>query len=464
MSDLPERTLLSVSEIIAITHGIALNSPGKSRVQHVCIDSREVRKGSLFIALPGERTDGHRFIAAAAASGASCILIDRDQSTAAKAALAGKESCVLVAVADTYAALRALAAEWVSRFPGLVRIAVTGSSGKTTTKEMTSAILSELGPTVKNPGNYNSDIGLPLSVFSIDRTHEFGVFEMGISHVGEMQRMLEVYTPDIGLMTNIGTAHIGMMGSQEAIAREKSRIFGAQTAHGYMIEHSPWTPYIEQLRGTTLEPFGHESTRGFTGATSLGLQGWKISYDGIEIHLKHIGSHNLINALGAITLAQGLGATRDHIQAGLESLQPMHGRSRVINGAVTVIEDCYNSNVESAGRILDYVKELDWSGRKTVVLGSLKELGFAAERAHKIIGRRVAGLGPNGAFLYGKEMKAAYDQLRKEQYGNTLFYTDSYEELEHTVTSYVHQGDLVLVKGSRAMAMERLIDPLSHVS
>jgi UDP-N-acetylmuramoyl-tripeptide--D-alanyl-D-alanine ligase len=142
----------------------------------------------------------------------------------------------------------------------------------------------------------------------------------------------------------------------------------------------------------------------------------------------------------------------------------MEGRSRIINGKVTVIEDSYNSNVESAGQILSYLRELPWNGGKHVVLGSMKELGFATAHAHMSIGRQVASMSVQGTFLFGKEMESAYSYLRHEAFGNALYYTDDYEELEHQVTANVRRGDLVLLKGSRAMAMERLVQPLSLVS
>lgn len=464
-----EKRLFHTAEIAAVTHGVVLSripsaSIGDNWVTGICVDSRNVEQNSLFIALSGERTDGHNFLIQAVKAGANCLLIQKEKKDLYASLRLHEYDVTVIAVEDTLTALQDLAAQWVSRYPGLVRLAITGSSGKTTTKEMLGSILSQLGPTVKNPGNYNSDIGLPLSVFQIDASHEYGVFEMGINHFGEMENMLRVFTPDISLMTNIGTAHIGMFGSTEAIAREKSRIFHQELHKGYIYEGNIWKSYIERIRGVDLKTFGIDVTPGFEGAQSLGLDGWDIIYEGRRIHLQHLGIHNLLDALAAIHVARELGATSEHIRAGLEELTPMKGRSRVINGQVTVIEDSYNSNVESAGRILDYVEQLPWNGRKNVVLGSMKELGFASQSAHRIIGEKVSQLNPQGTFLYGKEMEAAYDLLKRENYSHKLFYTDSFEELEEQVTSYVSKGDLVLLKGSRAMAMERLVQPLSMVS
>ncbi|NQT59239.1 MAG: UDP-N-acetylmuramoylalanyl-D-glutamate--2,6-diaminopimelate ligase, partial [Bacteroidetes bacterium] len=195
-----------------------------------------------------------------------------------------------------------------------------------------------------------------------------------------------------------------------------------------------------------------------------GLQGWRIQYEDRTFVLKHVGVHNLLDALAAITVARDLGAEPKHIADGLESLEPLSGRSRVINGKITIIEDSYNSNLDSASRIIDYVKTLRWEGRKTVVLGSMKELGSTSGRAHKAIGRKVKSLAPSAAFLFGSEMESAYNLLIKENYTKKLIYTDCYEELESEVTTYTHDGDLLLLKGSRSMEMERLLAPLTMVS
>jgi UDP-N-acetylmuramoyl-tripeptide--D-alanyl-D-alanine ligase len=418
----------------------------------------------LFVALTGDRTDGHRYLAKAAESGACVLLVNQNARSVYESQRLFTQNVSVIAVEDTLRALQQLASAWVRRFPSLVKLAVTGSSGKTTTKEMLSSILSEMGNTVKNPGNYNSVIGLPLSVFGINDEHEFGVFEMGINHAGEMDNMLDVYAPDVSVMTNIGTAHIGLLGSTEAIAREKSKIFHKRLVSGFIHEDNIWRPYIEQKRSVRLNQFGLGATDGVENAVSLGLNGWRLTYQGIDIHLTHVGLHNLYDALAAIEVAQSLGAERHDVRNGLEKLQPLNGRSRIINGRVTVIEDSYNSNVESAGNILNYLGLLPWNGHKHVVLGSMKELGFATMSAHSAIGRQVSSLNVQGTFLFGKEMESAFNYLKREAYANTLYFTDDYDELEHQVTSHVRGGDLVLLKGSRAMAMERLVEPLSLVS
>jgi UDP-N-acetylmuramoyl-tripeptide--D-alanyl-D-alanine ligase len=329
---------------------------------------------------------------------------------------------------------------------------------------MIAAILSQMGTVVKTPGNRNSEIGLPLSLFSIDSDHQFGVFELGIGGKGEMDRLISVYSPDYGVMTNIGPAHIANFGSIEAIAQEKSKLFHPGIRRGYIYEHNVWKQYVNSLRNLSCREFGQEGTGGFCWAKPLGLDGWSICYEDRVFVLRHVGRHNLLNALAAVTIARDLGAEPHHIAAGLEALEPAAGRSRIVPGKVTVIEDSYNANTDSTGSIIDYMGGLSWKGRKAVVLGSMKELGETAERAHARIGRKVKTLAPSAAFLFGKEMESAYAVLRRSRSVGKLFFTESYEDLEREVTGYVREGDLLLLKGSRAMAMERLLKPLAMVS
>ncbi|MBL7006913.1 MAG: UDP-N-acetylmuramoyl-tripeptide--D-alanyl-D-alanine ligase [Spirochaetia bacterium] len=459
------KKLFTVAEILSITGGKSLGFPHLgSSVTSVEIDSRKVCEGALFIALHGRKTDGHNYLRDAAASGAAVLIVDKACCDDYAELVRKNQTISIIGVENTLTALQILGSVWVDRNKSLTKIAVTGSSGKTTTKEMLSSILSGLGKTVKNPGNFNSDIGLPLSVFQISDEHEFGVFEMGISQFGEMDTMLGVYEPEYSVMTNIGNAHIGTLGSLEAIAREKSKIFHQGVTHGYVHEKNIWKSYMRDLRGVEFCEFGRKGTKGFLGAEYMGLQGWRIQYEDRTFVLKHVGVHNLLDALAAITVARDLGAEPKHIAEGLESLEPLSGRSCVINGKITIIEDSYNSNLDSASRIIDYVKTLHWEGRKTVVLGSMKELGSAAGKSHEAIGRKVKSLAPSAAFLFGTEMESAYNLLKKENYTNKLIYTDCYEELESEVTTYTHDGDLLLLKGSRSMEMERLLTPLTLVS
>lgn len=458
--------LFKSEELLSILSGIAMNKGNSTHIiEKIEIDSRRVKPNTLFFALPGERVDGHSFIPQVIENGATAIVI-KDSELLRFQYMAKHSDVLFIAVPDTLKALQSLASYWVQKHQSVNKVAITGSCGKTTTKEMLSNILENLGKTAKNPGNFNSEIGLPLSVFSISSATEFGVFEMGINHFGEMDQIVSVYNPDISLITNIGNAHIGFFGSQEAIAYEKSKIFTENVKRGYWGSDSNWKKYVENLRNIELRDVRKNADEQLIISHVLdrGLHGWDFLYEGEKIHIDHIGFHNLQNAIAAIKIAKDFGASPSQIRNGLEGTPVLPGRSRIINGDVTIIEDSYNANSYSVSSIIDYMKALDWKGRKTVVLGSMKELGAASQKAHRELGVKLLSMNPSAAFLYGDEMESTYKVIKESGNGDKIFYTKDFKELEENVVNYARKGDLFLLKGSRVMAMERLLPQLHLVS
>ncbi len=458
-------------EILTLTRGLRMSTQGTVRRMHqsltgACADSREVKPGFLFFALDGERTRGCRYIREAFRRGAGAVVASRktlDREHWYRELNREQRSRVIL-VEDALGALQLLGKHWVSRFPSMKRIAVTGSCGKTTTKELIASILSEAGATVKNPGNRNSTIGLPLSLFSVNDEHEFGVFEMGINHIGEMDQLVDIYAPEISLITNIGTAHIGNFGSSERIAYEKSKVLTGSARLGYIYENSRWKSYIGTIRGIPLQDYGETKTPGIERYHSRGLSGWAVSYRGEQVHLPLVGYHNLVNAYGAIALAEDLGVPRDSVKRGIENVKALFGRGRVIEGPVTIIEDCYNANAESMHSMLRYLSSLKWSrGQVALILGSMKELGERTLAMHRLLGRWIAKLNPAGVFLLGSEMEAAYREVKNRCSTSTLVLSEDCDELQIQIRAFVKRGDLALVKGSRTMEMERLTAALQQV-
>ena len=429
----------------------------------VSIDSRTVRKGDLFIALKGEFTDGHNYISMAFKAGASAVMISDDYYSDYSNKKFNLEylGCFIV-VEDTLLGFHKLSASWVADFDSMIKIAVTGSNGKSTTKEMIGAILSEEGSTVVNEGNLNSETGLPLSVLNIEAHHKYGVFEIGINHPGEMKALVTILNPDYALITNIGTAHIGLLGSQKAIAVEKSNIFSLfdETHTGFIFEGDTWATYLKgRCKGKTVL-YGLKSTVGVQGVTNLGLKGWEILYKDLKIDLKFVGQHNLTNALASISLAGFLGVSSEKIKIGLERIEPLKGRSQIIEGRYTVIEDSYNANSESMVEMFNFISQLDWSGRIVFVLGSMKELGALSEDIHKSIGQQAVLPEPEIIYFFGEEMKTAYEAALETQYAGNFIYTVNYSELEKRVPGSLEDGDLVLIKGSRSMNLDKLAEKI----
>ncbi|MDD3996158.1 MAG: UDP-N-acetylmuramoyl-tripeptide--D-alanyl-D-alanine ligase [Sphaerochaetaceae bacterium] len=432
-------------------------------IRSVTIDSRTVEKGSMFIALPGTTQDGSQFVRDAAVKHAACAMVARKALSMVKSQL-GTIELPLIVVEQPLEGLQNLAGEYASKFHNIVKIGVTGSCGKTTTKEMIASILSAVDKTAKTPGNLNSEIGLPLSLFQIAKDTRYGVFEMGVDHVGEMDAMLSMWRPQVGVVTNIGHAHLGKMGSTQTIAHEKSKLFHSDIETALLVESSAFRRYIESVRHVHSTPYGLTSTAGIEYTVSKGLTGWTIGYYGLSIDLKAVGRHNLVNAMAAISVAQSLNIAPEAVKIGLESFQSVEGRSRILEGNVTVIEDYYNASTDSTDTILDYMGSIPWKGAKRVILGSMKELGSASESAHSNIGRTLAAMNPDSVMLYGNEMMAAYRVMKQSGYGKAVYITEDFAQLQSAVLSNVKKGDLILVKGSRAMAMERIVPSLVSIA
>lgn len=433
-------------------------------VAGVATDSRKVRRDFLFVALKGERTDGHRFIHQAVENGASAVLIAHGfiQTAEYRDELQDVQIPILTHE-KPLKALQLLAAGYVQKFPQLLKIGITGSNGKTTTKELLGSILMEVASTVRNEGNLNSDIGLPLSVFKVRERHHFGVFEMGINHIGEMQTMVDVLHPHYGLITNIGTAHIGLIGSREAIAREKGSLFSSLPADGigFFPEAFEWREHYTRICRAPLVPFGVESTVGVQKTINRHLKGWTIVYENERIEFSLPGVHNLNNALAAIQVARTLGARPEQIKAGLEQYETLQGRSQIIEGVVTIVEDSYNANAESVIAILSTLQDAA-AGRLIVVLGSMKELGDKAEASHRKVGSAIAGMEAAAVFLFGDEMEFAYQEALQQGFQSVLKHTNDFKELSRLVAEYVQPQDTVLLKGSRSMELERLVPELEQ--
>ncbi len=429
-------------------------------VSSIVINSLLVKKDTLFVALKGTYTDGHRFIRMAVEKGASLILAASSCRQQVESDLYSMEHRVLY-VEDPLKALQMMAKAHIARYPSVTRVGVTGSCGKTTTKEMLSSILSQDGNVAKNPGNYNSEIGLALSAFEIDEESSYSVFEMGIDHVGEMDCMVDMYPPHIALITNIGLSHVGKMGSVTMTAKEKGKIFHPEIQHAFMEESSRWIPFVSKRQNTDVTPYGYNQTPFVRNVSSQGLEGWTFSYKDIPVHLRAIGRHNLSDAVSAITLAESIGMDEKEISEGLNSFTPVEGRSKVSYGDVTIIEDWYNSSVDSTSSILECISMLPVSGEKRIVLGSMKEMGRYSRSAHTHVSHTLRSTSASAIYLYGEEMKGAYDYLKRYRSSSDLFMTDEYEELQKRVIEDTRKGDLVLLKGSRAMQMERLV-PAIH--
>lgn len=428
-------------------------------ISNVVFDSRKVEKNTMFVCVKGENTDGHNFIASAIENGASAILINEEKKAEVLKKFKNYKGAI-ISSNDSFNSLKDFARIMHDNSKGTY-IGLTGSCGKTTTKEMIASILSQLGSTVKTPGNLNSEYGLTLSMLDLEKNTKFGVFEFGIDRVGEMERMKEVCPLDYALITNIGISHLEEFGQTEIIAREKSQILTGNTKAFIpsLIRHKD---IIKEIKGE-LNEF---TSNIFDSVEHLGFEGWKVKLGKEQFIIPLLGEHIIKNASAAISLTREIGASDREIAEGLKAVEPIFGRSRIIKeGDVTVIEDCYNATLDSTKDAIKTINSLPWSGTKRIILGDMKELGKDSRKAHALIGRAILNNPVNGGvYLYGEEMENTYRVLYDKKVSFPVTYTDNYEDLERCVSNDVKRGDLVLLKGSRAMRMERLYSAIKRVS
>jgi UDP-N-acetylmuramoyl-tripeptide--D-alanyl-D-alanine ligase len=429
----------------------------------VSVDSRTVQEGALFVALAGSSSDGHHFVEAAFRAGAAAAMVESSQlENRNLAGIAKSMGRDLVVVDNTLRGLQAAARVYLERFPALLKIGITGSSGKTTTKEIAAAIIREEKNTVMNSGNLNSQTGLPLSVFEVRSGHEVGIFELGMNRKGEIAELAAVLKPNIALITNIGSAHIGILGSKQAIAEEKQNIFSQFSGRGIALipEDDEFRDFLARgVRGRVCF-YGAKSFEELGEIKDLGLEGTEIHWGGELIRFALPGKHNLADAFAALAIAAEVPVGPGAVKRGLEAARPLFGRGEILRGRTTLIRDCYNANPESLKEAVEFCDGLDWPGRRVYVIGDMLELGGNSFSAHESAGRLLAASAAEKVFLYGKETEASAAAMRAASESGKraapFFHTGDMESLSRALDAYVQNGDLVLLKGSRGCALEQL--------
>jgi UDP-N-acetylmuramoyl-tripeptide--D-alanyl-D-alanine ligase len=423
----------------------------------VSVDSRGIKKGALFVALKGASLDGHGFVHAAFAQGASGAMVESSKLDSYDLVnLAKKSGKELIAVDNALKGLQDSARSYLEKFPKLRKIGITGSSGKTTTKEIAAAIISSEKNTVMNKGNLNSETGLPLSAFEVRSRHEAGVFELGMNRKGEMMELAAALKPNIALVTNIGRAHIGIIGSIQAIAEEKKFIFSllADNDTALIPMDDEYRNFLSDGVKGKVKYYGESSFDELEDVRYLGLDGTEIVWAGQKIRFALPGKHSFKDAIAAIAIAREIPVSDEAIKRGLETVKPLFGRLEILKGRTTVIRDCYNANPESTAKSVEFCDSLDWKGRRIYVIADMLELGRDSFSAHEQIGSCLIESKADTIFLFGREIKAAAASMSGK--GRPFFHTENMDELSAAIDSYARTGDLVLLKGSRGCALERL--------
>ena len=462
-------TLFSLSEIKRVVEVLSIvNNNPDVEIDFVAIDSREVKKNSLFVPLPGLKTDGHNFLIEAVENGASVVFIASkwlNKIAGSLSSVLARYGSVGVVVNDPLKAMQALAHFYLERWKKAYKIGITGSNGKTTTKEMIASILSVSNKVAYNEKNFNSVIGLPLSIFAIKEPPNYIVFEMATNHPGEMAVLADLFQPDSALVTNIGRAHIGNFGSRDAIAREKKDIFknfdGDNLA--FIFEEDEYFGFLSERVNARIVSFGEKSTPGYVGCEDLGLDGYVIYWEGLQIRIPFIGKHNVLNALAAISIAVELGVNRDDVKVGLERMKPLFGRSEVLRGNYTFLVDCYNANPDSMNHALQAFQNIKWDGKKIAVLGDMFELGNFSGEEHYRVAVNAINSKVDAVIFFGEEFlltKERFEtgkrELNPEKVKKILWVRD-FNELVRNIRDIAFEGDLILLKGSRGVELERVI-------
>lgn len=430
-------------------------APGTA-AESLCTDSRALKAGDVFLALRGANFDGHAFVAEAARRGALCAVVE-----SVPAGL--PDGFGIIRVADTLAALQRIAACYRRRLP-LQVVGITGSNGKTSTKDLAASVLSQHFQVTKTQGNLNNHIGLPLTLLRARSSDQIGVFEMGMNHPGEIAPLAAMAAPDVAIITNIGVAHIEHMGSREAIAQEKGMLAEALQPSGTLILSAEDEFSASIAARTKADAVYCGIDQGEVRASEVrqdasGMH-FRLSVDQrcIDAELPVPGLHMVRNALLAVAAGRAFGMSLEECAEGLRKMRLSKGRleQKFIHG-VQVIDDTYNANPDSMSAALRTLAEMPAPGRRIAVLGRMGELGKESERGHRQVGEVAAKLGIDCVIGVGEEPAVLAEAAWRGGVEKVLK-LGSVEEAVEALRNLAKPGDVVLVKGSRSARMERIVE------
>jgi UDP-N-acetylmuramoyl-tripeptide--D-alanyl-D-alanine ligase len=455
----------TAGELLAATGGRWLDAP-PAAVTGVSTDTRTLAPGAVFVALVGERFDGHAFLAAAARAGAAAAVVA--DATADAAGLPR------LAVADPLAALGALARHHRLRFT-LPVVGVTGSNGKTTTREMIAAILAERGPVLKTEGNLNNEVGVPLTLLGLTDRHQAAVIEMGMNHPGEIARLTAMARPQVGVVTNAAAAHLEGLGSVDGVADAKAELYAGLPEGGIAVVDADDARMLARARasGRRLLTFAAGRQRRGDVAVlevlSQDASGMRfllgVGNRELQVTLALVGAHNARNAAAAACAAIALGASDQEIVKGLAAVRPVGRRLRLerLPQGLLLVDDCYNANPPSMGAALATLAELARAegGRPLAALGDMLELGPAELELHRGVGAEAARLPVAPLFGFGPRSREMLAGAREAGLApERTFHTEDVAALAGAVRAAAAPGDVLLVKASRGMRLERLVEAL----
>ena len=447
-----------------------MSGPQDVPLSGLSTDSRTLTPGQAFLALRGDRYDGHDFLSAAVNGGAAAVIVETP-TTALQELRA--QNLAMITVKSTLEALGDLALWWRKQWPGRV-VAITGSNGKSTTKEMAASILFLEANIKKSPGNYNNLIGLPLTILSLKGVHQAAVLEMGMNRPDEIRRLAQIADPHIGLITNIAQAHLEGLGNLQGVVEAKAELLEMMSSNSTAILNGDDQQYPElasRFSGRTIT-FGLGRTNEVRAENIRKVgdnaQAFDIclAQERIPVRIRLPGIHNVLNALGGAATAYGLSLSKGSIARGLEQFVPLKGRFQVtrLNGDIRIIDDTYNANPSSLGAALNTVQELRSEKQGLVVgLGEMLELGTQAPQLHRDAGRLIAGsgtrylvaLGEHGAQIVEGACEGGMDKAQTHL-------ATSHDEMIDVLKAQVREHDIVFLKGSRRVFLDKVVDDMKE--
>ena len=431
-------------------------------VKNVCTDSRKAQAGDLFFAIKGEHFDGHDFLSEVAAKGVAAVVIGQ------KKIPAKLPKCAVLVVKDVRAALRKFAAAYRKDFM-LPVVCVGGSNGKTTVKELIASVLKQKLATLWSEASFNNDIGVPLTLLRLEKSHQAAVLEAGTNHPGELAPLVKMIQPKFGVVTNVGREHLEYFGDVVGVAKEEGWLAELLPADGklFLNGDNEWTEKIAARTKARVVRVGlgekndwrAEKIRLDKSGVTFRVQAPREEFCG-EYRINLLGRHQVTNALFAVVVSEELGLGRAEIQRGLAECQPPKMRLQLWEaGGVRVLDDCYNANADSTIAALETLCDLPLQGRRVAVLGDMNELGAHSEAAHAEVGRRAAELGIGQLFAVGKMAPVMAKAARDAGLNRVIEFTDVDAAIK-AVKQFLKTGDVVLLKASRASRLERIAETL----
>lgn len=453
---------LTVSELVLATNGKLLSGNENDRVYDVVIDSRKASDKNVFVAIVGETLDGHEFMHSAYEKG--CKTFIKNESTSIKLE---SSDINLIEVSNTEIALGDISKYYKEKFD-IPYIGVTGSVGKTSTRDMIYAAISSKFNTLKNEGNLNNQLGVPLTLFNLDESYECSVIEMGMSGFNEIEYLANIVNPKIGVISNIGLSHIENLGSQEGILKAKMEITTNFDSSNTLIVNGD-DKFLSKLNDKeyeyTLKTFG------FNKDNDIYCEGYEMTEDSItficningkkeEIFIPTVGEHNIYNAMAAILVGISLELTLDEIKNGLKNFKATKMRLDIVkNDKMTIINDAYNASPDSMKAALKILGR--YKTRRVAILGDMFEMGEYAEYGHRLVGEASIGnadvlitIGNDSNFIIKEAKKLGFDE-------KNLYHFKTREDAINEIDSLLREEDIVLVKASRGMKLEKIVEYLN---